>query len=154
MTLCFAYGSNMSRALMRPRCPSAREVGTALLAGYRFIVTADGYASVVPSAGDVVHGLVWRLMPRDLAALNAYESLDSGLYRTVTLPVRIGARSAPALVYIGRSQTPGLPRPGYLEVVLAAARELNFPPAYVDALARWLPSGLRATRTPETGEVA
>jgi gamma-glutamylcyclotransferase (GGCT)/AIG2-like uncharacterized protein YtfP len=154
MTLCFAYGSNMSRALMRPRCPSAREIGPAVLDGFRFIVTTDGYASVVRAPGGRVRGLVWRLAPRDLAALNAYEGLDSGLYRTEMLPVRIGARSAPALVYIARSRTPGLPRPGYLETVLAAARELDLPPAYVDALARWLPSGLRTKRAPESGEVA
>jgi gamma-glutamylcyclotransferase (GGCT)/AIG2-like uncharacterized protein YtfP len=154
MTLYFAYGSNMSRAPMRARCPSAREVGTATLAGYRLIVTSDGYASVVPEAGGIVHGLVWRLAPRDIAALDAYESLDTGLYRIVTLPVSVGARTLSAMVYIARSRTPGLPRPGYLEAVLAAARELDFPPAYVDALARWLPAGARVGDAPDTGELA
>jgi gamma-glutamylcyclotransferase (GGCT)/AIG2-like uncharacterized protein YtfP len=137
MTLHFAYGSNMSRALMRPRCPSAREVGVATLDGFRFIVTADGYASAVRAPGERVHGLVWRLTPRDLAALNAYESLDQGLYRAVTLPVRVGAARASALVYLGRSRAPGVPRPGYLACVLAAARELDLPATYVDDLARW-----------------
>ena len=141
MTLHFAYGSNMSRARMRPRCGSAREIGTGLLEGHRFIITADGYASVLPTPGGIVHGLVWRLTPRDLAALDAYESLDTGLYRAVTLPVRIGTAHAPALVYVGRSRVPGRPRPGYLEDVLAAARDLNLPPAYVRALARWGPGG-------------
>ena len=148
MTLYFAYGSNMSRAPMRARCPSAREVGTATLAGYRLIVTSDGYASVLPEPGGIVHGLVWRLASRDIAALNAYESLDTGLYRIVTLPVSVGAKKVPAMVYVARSRTPGLPRPGYLEAVIAAARELDFPPAYVEALARWQPGGAR------TGEVA
>jgi gamma-glutamylcyclotransferase (GGCT)/AIG2-like uncharacterized protein YtfP len=154
MTLYFAYGSNMSRAPMRARCPTAREVGTATLAGYRLIVTSDGYASVVPEPGDIVHGLVWRLAPRDIAALNAYESLDTGLYRIVTLPVAVGAKKVPAMVYIARSRTPGQPRPGYLEAVVAAARELDFPPAYVDALARWLPAGPRRDCAPGAGEVA
>ena len=186
MTLYFAYGSNMSRAPMRARCPSARDVGTATLAGHRLIVTSDGYASVVPEPGGTVHGLVWRLAPRDLAALNAYESLDTGLYRIATLPVRLAhvsakwspvrreghapmhesracpdsagtgrarsTRQVPAMVYLARSATPGLPRPGYLEPVLAAARELDFPPAYIEALARWLPSGARSARS--SGEVA
>src|SRR5262249_7942784 len=151
MTLYFAYGSNMSRALMRPRCPSAREVGVAVLTGHRFIVTADGYASVVRAPGAHVHGLLWRLAPRDLAALNAYEGLGSGLYRIVTLPVRIGARRAAALVYVGRSRSPGVPKPGYLELVLAAARELDFPAAYRRNLARFMPSGWRVPRAPETG---
>ena len=154
MTLYFAYGSNMSRAPMRARCRSAREVGTATLAGHRLIITSDGYASVVPEPGGIVHGLLWRLTPRDIAALNAYESLDTGLYRVVTLPVRSGARLIPALVYVARSRTPGLPRPGYLEAVVAAARELDFPGDYVEALARWPPSALRARRAPDAGEVA
>jgi len=151
MTLYFAYGSNMSRAPMRARCPTAREVGTATLAGHRLIITTDGYASVVPEPGGVVHGLLWRLAPRDVAALNAYESLDTGLYRVVTLPVRAGARQVSAMVYVARTDTPGLPRPGYLEAVLAAARELQLPNEYVAALARWLP---RAKRVPDVGEVA
>jgi len=154
MTLYFAYGSNMSRAPMQVRCPTAREVGTATLAGHRLIITADGYASVVPEPGGIVHGLLWRLGPRDVAALDAYESLYTGLYRVVTLPVRAGARQMSAMVYVGRTHTPGLPRPGYLEPVIAAARELEFPPAYVDALARWLPSAPRGHHVPDAGEVA
>ena len=153
MTLYFAYGSNMSRAPMRARCPTAREAGTATLAGYRLIVTSDGYASVVPEPGGTVHGLAWQLGSRDIAALNAYESLDTGLYSIVTLPVSLGARTMPAMVYVARSRTPGLPRPGYLEAVLAAARELDLPPAYVDALARWLPAGPRGGRVSGAGEV-
>src|SRR5262249_2989067 len=148
MTLYFAYGSNMSRAPMRARCPTAREAGTATLAGHRLIITTDGYASVVPEPGGIVHGLLWRLAPRDLAALNAYESLDTGLYRVVTLPVRAEGRQLAAMVYVARSRTAGLPRPGYLEAVLAAARELAFPDDYIEALARWQPSGLHARRAP------
>jgi gamma-glutamylcyclotransferase (GGCT)/AIG2-like uncharacterized protein YtfP len=146
MMLNFAYGSNMSRALMRPRCPSAREVGVATLDGFRFIVTTDGYASVVRAAGERVHGLLWRLTPRDLAALNAYEGLDHGLYRTVTLPVRSGATRASALVYIGRSRVPGVPRPGYLDCVLAAARDLDLPADYVETLASWAAPRVKAAR--------
>jgi len=179
MTLYFAYGSNMSRAPMRARCPAAREVATATLAGHRLIITSDGYASVVPAPGGLVHGLVWRLTPRDVAALNAYESLETGLYRIVTLPVRLahgaakwapvrrqghapspGAQRAPggrqlaAMVYVGRSRRPGRPRPGYLAAVLAAARELELPDDYVAALARWQPSGLDPRRADDAGEVA
>jgi gamma-glutamylcyclotransferase (GGCT)/AIG2-like uncharacterized protein YtfP len=146
MTLHFAYGSNMSRTQMRPRCGAAREIGTGVLEGYRFMITADGYASVLPAPGGIVHGLVWRLTPRDLAALDAYESVDTGLYRAVTLPVRRGGAHAPALVYVGRSRVPGRPRPGYLEDVLAAARDLGFPPTYIRALARWAPGAPRAGR--------
>ncbi|HXW23776.1 MAG TPA: gamma-glutamylcyclotransferase family protein, partial [Xanthobacteraceae bacterium] len=87
MTLHFAYGSNMSRALMQRRCPGARALGPARLDGWRFTIMREGYASIVPAAGAAVHGVAWRLSPRDLAALNAYESLDRGLYLRRVLPV-------------------------------------------------------------------
>ena len=153
MTFYFAYGSNMSRALMRPRCPSAREIGVARLVGWRFMIMREGYASIVPAPGGAVHGLLWRLTPRDIAALNAYERLDQGLYRIAKVTVRCGARNVAALVYIGGSRAAGAPRPGYLELVLAAAREVGLPVAYVDGLARFVPSGWRGARTPEIGEV-
>ena len=80
MPLYFAYGSNMSRALMRRHCPHARPLGTAVLDHHRFIVMADGYASIVRHPGHEVHGVLWQLTPRDVDALNAYESIDTGLY--------------------------------------------------------------------------
>jgi len=49
--LHFAYGSNMSGALMRRRCPGARLEGRACLPGYRFVIMRSGYASVVPAPG-------------------------------------------------------------------------------------------------------
>jgi hypothetical protein len=150
--LHFAYGSNMSRALMR-RCPSARAVGPAVLEGHRFVITRDGYASVVRCPGARVHGLLWRLGPRDLAARHHYEGVASGLYRPVMRPVRCEGRSVPALVYIGRARGEGRPRPGYQALVVAAARDLNLPAGYVDSLARWAPRCIGA-RAKDTGELA
>src|SRR5262249_8610458 len=69
--LHFAYGSNMSVALMRRRCPLARLEGRACLPGYRFVITGSGFASVVPAPGSCVHGLLWRVTPRDVAAVHA-----------------------------------------------------------------------------------
>jgi gamma-glutamylcyclotransferase (GGCT)/AIG2-like uncharacterized protein YtfP len=153
MTLYFAYGSNMSRALMRRHCPAAKEIGTALLAGYRFVITVDGYASIVPQPGETAHGVVWRLTPRDLAALNTYESLDSGLYRQVTLPIFAAGRRIAALVYIARPRGEGRPKPGYLDLVIAAARDWGLPDDYVRTLERWGPDGFKGERARESGEI-
>ncbi len=38
--LHFAYGANMSRAVMRRHAPSAQPIGVAQLANYRFVITA------------------------------------------------------------------------------------------------------------------
>ena len=135
--LHFAYGSNMSVALMRRRCPGARLEGAASLPGYRFIIMQSGYASVVPAPGSSVHGLMWRVTPRDVAALNAYENLDGRLYRAVTMAVASHRRRRAALVYIGCDCTCGRPRPGYLDIVIEAARDAGFPPRYLDCLRRW-----------------
>jgi hypothetical protein len=152
MALHFAYGSNMSRELMRRHCPTAEAAGPARLDGWRFMITRDGYASVAPTPGATVYGVLWRLLPRDLAALNAYENLDSGAYRRRVLPVRHAGRIMPALLYVGRTLSAGLPRPGYQDrIVLPAARDWNLPSAYLAELARWSPSARRSAHRPVPG---
>jgi cation transport regulator ChaC len=153
VTPYFAYGSNMSRASMRKRCPNATAIGPAALAGYRFAIVAEGYASVMPRAGATVHGVLWRLTPRDLAALNAYESLASGLYCRATLPVGVAGRQILAMVYVARSRGEGRPRPDYLELIVRAAREWKLPPDYVRQLERRLPTRWRGSALRETGEL-
>jgi gamma-glutamylcyclotransferase (GGCT)/AIG2-like uncharacterized protein YtfP len=154
MTLYFAYGANMDRAAMARRCPTARPLGPAVLEGYRFIITADGYASVVPTAGAVVHGILWRLTPRDLAALNIFESVDSGLYRRVLMPVRIGGRRVRAMLYRGRGRATGTPRPGYIATLVAAARGWALPSEHVDRLRRWAPGAFGGRAAAESGAIA
>lgn len=151
--LHFAYGSNMDRPRMLRRCPNVAALGPARLDHWRFLITRDGYASVVPSPGGVVHGVLWRLSPRDLAAVNAYESLDSGLYRRRMLRVRQD-RCVQALTYVGRERGVGRPKPGYLELVLEAARAWQLPARYVEEIAGWLPGRGRAIRAVDIGEVA
>ena len=135
--LHFAYGSNMCAALMRRRCPGARLEGRAYLPDYRFIIMRSGYASVVAAPGGCVHGLLWRLTLRDVAALNAYENLDGGLYRAITVAVVAHCRRHAVLVYVGRGRARGRPRPDYLDIVTQAARDAGFPPHYLRSLARW-----------------
>lgn len=133
----FAYGSNMSRTLMRRHAPTARPVGVASLGGYRFVITRDGYASVEPSRGDRVHGLLWRLAARDRVTLDIWENVAKGLYRPEWLPVETGSGRCCALVYVARAGALGRARPGYVEVVIAAAREWRMPEPYIRSLERW-----------------
>src|SRR6185369_5465647 len=98
MTLYFAYGSNMQRAAMARRCPGARAIGPARLDNHAFFVGIDGWGSVKPKPGARVYGVLWRLTPRDIAALHAYELLHAGLYDVRRLPVRVGAHMLPAMI--------------------------------------------------------
>jgi hypothetical protein len=137
MTLHFAYGANMSRAVMRRYAPGARALGVAELADYRFVITADGYASVKPARAATVHGVLWRITPRDRVLLDAWENIQAGLYRAEMLPVRCAGRRVSALVYVARPGGEGRPKPGYMEFVIAAAREWEMPADTLDSLQRW-----------------
>jgi gamma-glutamylcyclotransferase (GGCT)/AIG2-like uncharacterized protein YtfP len=135
--LYFAYGSNMSRAPMRARCPTAREAGIAVLRHHRFVIMANGYASVVPLPDEAVYGVLWRIGPRDLAALDAYEDVAGGLYRHAMLPVVQDGTTVKALVYLGNEKRDGRPRAAYMTLVVNAARECGLPEDYIAGFARW-----------------
>ncbi len=140
MPLYFAYGSNMDRAAMAQRCPRAKALGPAMLPGWRFFITGDGYASLARAPGAAVHGVLWRLGAGDLAALDGYENLQSGLYRRVVMPLRIGRKSVCALLYLGRGRAQGRPKRGYLQAVIDAARDWDLPGDYIASLERRAPA--------------
>jgi len=133
MTLHFAYGSNMSRAVMRKHASFAKPIGIATLANYRFLITTDGYASVTP---------------RDLITLAAWENTAGGLYRTEMVPVRHAGRQNPALVYLARPCPLGRAKSGYMELLIAAALEWRLPQLYIDTLQGFLPERTSGTRPP------
>jgi hypothetical protein len=154
MTLYFAYGSNMNRAAMARRCPGARAIGPATLERYKFFVGIDGWGSVKPSAGERVFGVLWRLTPRDVAALHAYELLHKGLYDVRYLPVRSGAQRRTAMIYLLRRRSAGRPKPGYVEMIAAAARGWKLPEPYVKSVERWSTSRWTGARVIDAGELA
>ena len=139
MPLHFAYGSNMDAAAMAARCPGARLLGRGRLPRWRFVVMASGYASVEPDPRMSVHGALWDVPLADMRALDRYEQVSQGLYQKKTIPVLrepVGASVAP--VYIGAaagdSRRAGAAWPGYLAEIVAAARALALPAAYVSYL--------------------
>jgi gamma-glutamylcyclotransferase (GGCT)/AIG2-like uncharacterized protein YtfP len=134
MPLYFAYGSNMDLAAMAQRCPASKPVGPARLARHRFLINADGYATVARHPRGDVHGMLFDLALSDMPALDRYEGIARGLYTKVQQPVITTAGPRKAMVYIGRSAEPGVPKPGYLEGVIAAAESAGLPEAYVRSL--------------------
>jgi hypothetical protein len=149
MTLHFAYGSNMSRDVMRRHAPGAEPVGVATLADYRFLITTHGHASVAPLRMGLVYGVLWRITPRDRVTLDAWENIAGGLYRAAILPVRQAGLRRPALTYLARAQVEAPPRAGYMDIVIAAALEWQLPASYIDDLRGWSlrgPQRLRAFR--------
>ena len=154
MTLHFAYGANMHRAIMRRHAPAAEPIGVAALADHRFIITADGYASVESTRACAVHGVLWRITPRDRIMLDAWENIAGKLYRAAILPVRHTGRLRPALVYVARPQRTGQPKAGYMELVVAAARAWQLPADYISDLQHWLPRGPVGAGSRKLGDIA
>lgn len=135
MTLYFAYGANMDVAAMKTRAPTAKPLGLARLPRHRFIIMPEGYASVVRDARFAVHGMLWEVSLADIRALDRFEGVDKGLYTKLNQPVVVASGAKRALVYIGQGKAGGKPRPGYLEDVLAAGREIGLPAAYLKEIA-------------------
>jgi hypothetical protein len=153
MPLSFAYASNMDLRAMLKRCPHSRPLGPARLMRHRLFICADGYASLARDPHRVVWGLLWDLALADVPALDRYESLATGLYRKIVQPVLTPAGPRRAMLYVARSTSPGAPRPGYMEGVLAAAAAIELPAAYRRELEAFLPNARAATAPEEAPKV-
>lgn len=130
----FAYGANIIAAEMARRCPAAREIGTTVLPGWRFVVGRRGYGTIVPDPGARVVGVLWSLTPACERTLDEFEEIDGGLFRRESLLVA----GEPTLIYLAADAAPGSVRAGYLEPVIAAAEARGFPADYVAVLRGWL----------------
>jgi gamma-glutamylcyclotransferase (GGCT)/AIG2-like uncharacterized protein YtfP len=130
----FAYGANIVQVDMARRCPAAREIGTAVLPGWRFLVASGGYSTIVPDEQARVVGVLWSLTPACERKLDEFEEIDSGLFRRESIIVA----GEPTLVYLATDTALGRPRIGYLEAVIAAAQARGFPADYVEELRGWL----------------
>ena len=153
MTLYFAYGSNMNRAAMaqplpgraRDRTGGARRLQ--VFRRHRWL----GFGETVHRRSNV-HGVLWRLTPRYVAALHAYELLHKGLYDVRHLPVRVGAKRVRAMIYLLRRRSAGRPKPGYVEMIAAAARGWKLPEHYVRSVERWSLSRWTGARVIDVGD--
>lgn len=117
-------------------CPLAEPYGTASLRSYKYVMAASGYATVVPWPGSFVHGVLWKVGPREIAALDRYEDVAGGLYRAVQLPIKFNDRLLRALIYLAIGDKTGATPPGYVDKIVAAAKEWNLPADYIDYVAK------------------
>ena len=82
----FAYGSNLSRAEMKVRCPAAVPISIATLADHRLVFRT--WADVEPWPGQSVPGVLWSITAACETALDLYEDVAGGLYSRITAWVR------------------------------------------------------------------
>ena len=145
--LYFAYGSNMSRAQMRERCPGHECLGTAVLPGYTLCfprsspVRLCGVAGIEEREGAEVWGVVYRLTDRDLATLDKREGYDPGKpyhvnrYNRQTIRVLMNGSAVECITYMARAE-PGrhVPSADYLAAIITGAEENGLPAEYVGRL--------------------
>jgi gamma-glutamylcyclotransferase (GGCT)/AIG2-like uncharacterized protein YtfP len=135
MPLMFAYGANMDVAAMATRCPRSKPLGVARLMRHRLVAMREGWLSVARDARSNVHGVLWDIALADVAALDRFEAVGSGLYVKRLQAVVAEGGPKRALVYFGANAGPGVLRPDYLAEVSAAARHWNLPAEALGALA-------------------
>lgn len=119
------------------RCPGAVLLGLGSIRGHEFRINRDGVATIVPS-NRTVCGVMWNITSDHEASLDEYEGVAFGFYSKERLRVWLPDRGSVAcLVYVAANSQAGRPRPGYLELIIAAASAHGLPPAYVAELGGW-----------------
>ena len=131
--LYFAYGSNLDAEQMRVRCPTARPLRIARLAGHRLDFThfstrwQGGAADVLPAPGRAVWGLVYAMGPDDFARLDPFESG----YRRIALELDGTGERLTATSYTVVAKGAFAPHPIYLEKMLRWGARWKLPGDYL-----------------------
>ena len=133
--LYFAYGSNLDPEQMQWRCPDAIAIGAARLDDWAWRIGGRGYATVSPSPGSQVWGAIWNLSDDDLRTLDRYEGLAGGLYRREPIILIANDQPIETLIYIENYDDVGLPWGDYLDRIIAGAKWLGLPEAWINELA-------------------
>lgn len=104
--LYIAYGSNLNLPQMAHRCPSAKVVGTSEIKDYALVFRGGrngAVATVEPCEGSSVPVLLWKITPKDEAALDLYEGFPR-FYDKEMMELPLDDQTVSAMVYV---MTPG-----------------------------------------------
>ena len=95
-------------------------------------------STLLPSAWERVHGILWDLSAADERALDDFEGVDEGLYRKEALTVTNSAgEPIEALTYVACDGRLGRPERSYIQLILDAARGHKLPDVYLAHLRTW-----------------
>ena len=124
-----AYGSNLNRAQMAVRCPSARILGPSVMEGWRLQFKGarkGAVATVERYPGAAVPVLVWEITPADEEALDRYEGFPV-FYRKETVTVPLNGKPVKAMTYImNEGRPPGQPSAYYYHTILEGYNDACF----------------------------
>ena len=141
--LYFAYGSNLEPVQMAARCPGHRVVGHAVLHDHALRFRGYGrdwagaVATIEPSPGARVHGVVFAITAAHYASLDGYEGYDgpgaaTSLYDRIATRVELAdGRAVDVETYAMRAdnQPAGAPSRRYRDAIIAGMRHHGLPAA-------------------------
>lgn len=138
--LYVAYGSNLNRAQMRFRCPTAQFVGVGTLENYelQFKGSPHGaHATIEPKEGASVPVGVWMIQKKDESRLDLYEGYHPKgycYYDKERISVKMDSgKSLTGMVYIMDKQMDfGIPTKSYYDIVRQGYIDCGFDTKVLD----------------------
>jgi gamma-glutamylcyclotransferase (GGCT)/AIG2-like uncharacterized protein YtfP len=134
--LYFAYGSNLCLKQMQARCPNHRVIANGVLKGYRWIISKRGYANIVKSTSDEVHGTIYEISESDENRLDCCEGVHSGAYTKETIMVEVKEEAMQCLVYIDPIEKEGKAKEEYIKRINRGIYDSKLPSEYVNRYIR------------------
>ena len=130
--LYLAYGSNLNKAQMSQRCPTAKAVGAAMIYGYELVFR--GVADIAKSKDPNMYIPVgiWEIEPADEFALDQYEGCradGTGLYRKIKV--------AGIMTYTMNTDVIAMPTTGYFNTILGGYRDFGLDTNFLYDAAGW-----------------
>ncbi len=130
----FAYGSNINLQQMALRCPNAKVVGPCVLENYELLFRGNGggfgVATIAAKAGSRVHGLLWKITPRDEQRLDVYEGYPH-LYAKQTVTVKaVSGEKVAVMAYVMTRETecrPTVPSASYYFGIMEGFQQNGLP---------------------------
>jgi gamma-glutamylcyclotransferase (GGCT)/AIG2-like uncharacterized protein YtfP len=139
----FAYGSCMSERDFRRTVPHFEVMGRAVLDDYRLAFTRyssgrqGGVADIVPSPGDRVEGVLYKISSRYVKDLDWREGVPAGVYRREYIDVQHNGQLVSALTYVvvEKQLDEIAPSESYASIILDEGTSL-LSPQYIEQVRR------------------
>ena len=99
--LYIAYGSNLNLPQMAQRCPTAKVVGASEIKDYALVFRGGrngAVATIEPCEGSSVPVLLWKITPKDEAALDIYEGFPR-FYDKQTIELPLDGKTVSAMTF-------------------------------------------------------
>ena len=120
---------------MALRCPNARVVGPCVLENYELLFRGNGggfgVATIAAKEGSRVHGLLWKITPRDEQRLDVYEGYPH-LYAKQTVTVKaVSGEKVAVMAYVMTREAerwPTVPAASYYFGIMEGFQQNGLPP--------------------------